>query len=190
MVSKIAHFGSKNHTFSLLFGNMIREPLFSKIFVVFRRLRPLILLAWPMFFKDFHVFAISLRGSKKHPKIGPKLKNIVTKTLPKTISFSHAFFYRFWRGLGRVLGGFWEGFGSSLASLGALLSLFCQGFVAKRAQEGPRGGQEVSWARFRRVLEGVWEGFGRPKLLKNRDFWYFFGYAFRDLNFRRILFDF
>ena len=32
------------------------------------------------------------------------MKKIITKTLPKTISFSHAFFYRFWRGFGRVLG--------------------------------------------------------------------------------------
>ena len=35
----------------------------------------------------------------------PKLKNLVKKTFPKTIYFSHAFFDRFWRGLGRVLGG-------------------------------------------------------------------------------------
>ena len=54
----------------------------------------------------------------------PKLKKIVKKTVPKTMYFLHAFFSRFWRGLGRVLGGFWEGFGSSLAFLGALLSLF------------------------------------------------------------------
>ena len=58
---------------------------------------------------------------------------------------------------GEFWGGFWEGFGRSLASLGLLLSLFCQGFVAKRAQEGPRGGQEVSWARFGKVLDGFWE---------------------------------
>ncbi len=59
------------------------------------------------------------------------------------------------------MGGFWEGFGSSSASLGALLNLFVQGFFAKRAQEGPRGGQEVSWARFWMDLEGFWEGSGR-----------------------------
>ena len=72
-------------------------------------------------------------------------------------------------------------FGSSLASLGALLSLFFSGFVAKRAQEGPRGGQEVSWARFRRVSEGFWEGFGRPKWSKYRDFWYFLDMLFETL---------
>ena len=54
----------------------------------------------------------------------PKLKKIVKKTLPKTIYFSHAFFDGFWRVLARVLGGFMEGFGSSLASLEALSSFF------------------------------------------------------------------
>ena len=44
----------------------------------------------------------------------PTLKNIVTKTLPKTMYFSHAFLNGFWRVLGRVLGGFWEGFGRVL----------------------------------------------------------------------------
>ena len=47
-----------------------------------------------------------------------------------------------------------------MASLGALLSVFFQGFVAKRTQEGPRGGQEASWARFSMVLDRFWEGFG------------------------------
>ena len=72
-----------------------------------------------------------------------------------------------WKGLefflGGVWGGFWERFGTSLASLGALLSVFFQGFVAKRTQEGPRGGQETSWARFNMVLDRFWEGFGKPK---------------------------
>ena len=44
-----------------------------------------------------------------------------------------------------------------MASLGALLSVFFQGFVAKRTQEGPRGGQETSWARFSMVLDRFWE---------------------------------
>ena len=111
----------------------------------------------------------------------PTLKNIVTKTLPKTMYFSHAFLNGFWRVLGRVLGVFWEGFGRSLASLGPLFGVFFQGFVAKRAQEGPRGGQEVSWARFRRVSDGFWEGFGRPKWSKYRDFWYFLDMLFETL---------
>ena len=54
----------------------------------------------------------------------PKFKKIVKQTLLKTMFFSRAFFNRFWKGLGRVLGGSWEGFGSSWASLGALLDLF------------------------------------------------------------------
>ena len=100
----------------------------------------------------------------------PKLKNIMKKTLPKTMYFSHAFFNGFWRVLGRLLGGFWEGFGNSLASLGALLSVFFQGFVAKRTQEGPRGGQEASWARFSMVLDRFWEA----KMVKTSIFLLFF----------------
>ena len=68
--SKIIHFWSKNLTFSRLFGKMVRGSLFSTILVVFRKLRLLILLPWPAFFKDFHVFAVSLRVSKKHQKMG------------------------------------------------------------------------------------------------------------------------
>ena len=68
----------------------------------------------------------------------PKFKKITKKTIPQTMYFLHAFFIDF----GKVWGGFWERFGTSLASLGALLSVFFQGFVAKRTQEGPRGGQE------------------------------------------------
>ena len=82
---------------------------------------------------------------------------------------------------GEFWGGFWEGFGRSLASLGVLLRLFCQGFVAKRAQEGPRGGQEVFWARFQRVSDGFWEGFGRPKWSKFRDLGYFLDMLFETL---------
>ena len=54
----------------------------------------------------------------------PELKKIVNKTFPKTIYFSHAFFNRVWKGFGRVSGGFWEGFGTSLAFLGTLLRFF------------------------------------------------------------------
>ena len=106
------------------------------------------------------------------------MEKILKKTLPKIMYFSHTFFNGFSRALGKVLGRFWEGFGTSLASLGALLSLFFQGFVAKRAQEGPRGGQEASWAQFSMVLERFWEGSGRPKWSKNRYFCYFFDLLF------------
>ena len=54
----------------------------------------------------------------------PKFKKIVKKTFPKTVFFSHVFLIGFGKGLGRDLGGFWEGFGTSWASLGALLELF------------------------------------------------------------------
>ena len=90
----------------------------------------------------------------------PKFKKITKKTVPKAMYFLHAFFKI---DFGEVWGGFWERFGTCLASLGALLSIFFQGFVAERTQEGPRGGQEASWARFSMVLDRFWEGFGRPK---------------------------
>ena len=53
-----------------------------------------------------------------------KIQENHEKKVPKTIYFSHAFLNRFWKGLGRVLGGFGEGFGVSWASLGALFDLF------------------------------------------------------------------
>ena len=84
----------------------------------------------------------------------------------------------FFNDFGEVWGGFWERFGTSLACLGALLSVFFQSFVAKRAQEGPRGGQEASWARFSMVLDRFWEGSGSPKWSNNRYFCYFFDLLF------------
>ena len=116
----------------------------------------------------------------------PKFKKIMKKTIPKTMYFSHAFFYRFWRGLGRVLGGFWESFGRPLAFLGALLSLFFQGLFAKRAQEGPRGGQEVSWVRFGRVWRGFAKGLGGQNNQKIKIFGIFLDVLFEAL----ILVDF
>ena len=115
---KIAHFGSKHRTFSILFCNMVREALFSMIFLVFRRLRPLILLAWPMFLKDFHVFAISLRGSKKHPKIGQKSLKNSKKSLNFFIEFLDANLEQFWSHLGSILEQIWSYFESLLAPFG------------------------------------------------------------------------
>ena len=80
----------------------------------------------------------------------------------------------FGEGFGRVLGGFWEVLGVSWATFLRLFSRLC-------CQEGPRGGQEVSWARFRRVSDGFWEGIGRPKWSKYRDFWYFLDMLFETL---------
>ena len=77
-------------------------------------------------------------------------------------------------------------FGSSLASLGALLSFFVQGFFAKRAQEGPRGGQEVSWARFGRVWRGFGKGLGGQNNQKVKIFGIFLDVLFETL----ILVDF
>ena len=43
---------------------------------------------------------------------------------------------------------------------------------------------------FGEVLEGFWEGFERRKGLKNRDFGWFFEYAFRANHFGENLFNF
>ena len=80
-----------------------------------------------------------------------------------------------------ILGGFGEGFGRGLEGLGLSWDAFKSLFVRLRCQEGPRGGQEVSWARFQRVSDGFWEGFGRPKWSKYRDFGYFLDVLFETL---------
>ena len=65
-----------------------------------------------------------------------KLKKITKKTLSKTVFSSLAFFYRFWEGLGRVLGGFWDGFGGFVASLGPLLAPFFGAYILNALQKG------------------------------------------------------
>ena len=84
----------------------------------------------------------------------PTLKNIVTKTLPKTMYFSHAFLNRFWRGLGRVLGGFWEVLGVSWTTFLCLFLVLVFGMLSNR---GPRG----SWAGFWFHFQGFGKGLGR-----------------------------
>ena len=80
-----------------------------------------------------------------------------------------------------MLAGFWESFGRPLAFLGALSSLFFQGLFAKRAQEGPRGGQEVSWARFGRVWRGFGKGLGGQNRQKINMFGIFLDVLFETL---------
>ena len=63
-----------------------------------------------------------IKKSLKNKWFGmPKLQKIVKKTVRKITYFSHAIFNRFWRGLGRVLGGVWEGFGEGLGRFGWIL---------------------------------------------------------------------
>ena len=52
-----------------------------------------------------------------------KCRRTSKKTLLKTTFFSMGFSQRFGLGFGRVLGGFWEGFGAFLASLGPFLGV-------------------------------------------------------------------
>ena len=90
---------------------------------------------------------------------------------------------------GEFWGGFWEGFGRSLAFLGPLFCVFFQALL-------PRGLKRVQETAKRSLgldLKGFWSGLGRvweAKMVKISRFVVFFGYAFRDFNFDRILFDF
>ena len=54
----------------------------------------------------------------------------------KNSFFSLAFFYRFWGGVGTVLGGFWEGIGGFVASLGPLLASFFDAYILNALQKG------------------------------------------------------
>ena len=89
-------------------------------------------------------------------------------------------------------------FGRPLGALGRLFGVSCALWGASRMPLGLHGCfgldfawvWEGSWWDLARIWGGFCEGFGRPKWSKNRYFWYVFGYAFRDLNFGRILFDF
>ena len=56
-----------------------------------------------MFLKDFHVFAILLRGSKKHPKIGQKSLKNIKKSMDFSIEFLDANLEQFWSHLGSIL---------------------------------------------------------------------------------------
>ena len=94
--------------------------------------------------------------SKNHWQIdgfrGQNSRKLWKKGFPKPCFFSHAFLKGFWKGLGKVLEGLGEGFGTSWTSLGTLLSIFFKGFVAKRPLEmakGPLGFELVEFT-------GVW----------------------------------
>ena len=84
-----------------------------------------------MFLKDFHVFAISLVGSKKHRKIAEK-------SWEKHLNLQSNFGMQFWSRFGPIWIQFWVHFGSlfdpfwlHVASIWALK-------VQLEAQEGPK----------------------------------------------------
>ena len=116
----------------------------------------------------------------------PKFKKITKKTIPKTMYFLHAFLNRFWRGLGRVLGEVWDLLGVSWGTFKPLFLRLCCQEGSRGSKRRPRGLLGSISEGFRRVLGRVWEA----KMVKISRFLVFFGYAFRDFNFDRILFDF
>ena len=92
----------------------------------------------------------------------------------------------FGEGFGKVLEGVWDLLGVSWGTFKPLFSRLC-------CQEGSRGSKR----RPRGLLGSISEGFGRvlgrvweAKMGKISRFLVFFGCAFRDFNFDRILFDF
>ena len=108
---------------------------------------------------------------------------MLSKMLSKIVCFLG---HRFGRVLGRVLGGFWELLGVFLGTFKPLFSrLGCQE-GSRGSKRRPRGLLGSISEGFRRVLGRVWEA----KMVKISRFLVFFGYAFRDFDFDRILFDF
>ena len=94
---------------------------------------------------------------------------------------------------GGVWGGFWKGFGTGSGASWCSWGTFRLLFLRLCCQEGPRG----SKMRSRGLLGSIWDGFGgvlggvgEAKMVKQSRFLVFFGYAFRDFNFGRVLFDF
>ena len=63
-----------------------------------------------VFFADFSDFG-SILGRSGAPKISKKKQKIVFGTLVERVLDFLSFLERYWEGLGKVLGGFWEGFG-------------------------------------------------------------------------------
>ena len=96
-----------------------------------------------------------------------KITKFVKKSVPKTMFFSIAFFYEFWEGLGRILGGFWEGFGSSWRLLGHFLGSIFEACIQNALQKGSWRLLGSIWASFWRV----WEGFGKDFGTVLGEFW-------------------
>ena len=85
--------------------------------------------------------------------------------------FSLAFFYRFERGLGRVWGRFWEGFGTSWRLLGHFLGSFFDAFIWNALQKGSWRLLGLILARFWRIWEASWERFGEVLGFKKQVLW-------------------
>ena len=91
----------------------------------------------------------------------------ISKNPEKNASKKYAFFDCVFLS---ILGGCGKGFGTLLGGglepVGLCLVVFWPLFLRLCAQEGLRGAQELSWARFWVDLEGGWEGSGRILELK------------------------
>ena len=101
--------------------------------------------------------------AKKQWILRSKSRKIDRKTFPKNMFFSTAFFYQFWEGLGKVLGGFGEGFGGSWRLLGRFWASFLGVCIWSALWKGSWGLLGSILGRFGGVWGGSGEGFGRPK---------------------------
>ena len=107
-------------------------------------------------------------------------ENHEQKHYPKHSFCSLALSNQFWEGLGWVLGGFWEGFGAFLASLGPLLDPFLDACILNALQKGP-------WRLLGWILVsfgGVWEGFVDDFFEILDGFWKILGRVWRVKNYR------
>ena len=85
-----------------------------------------------------------------------KNQKFLKKSGSKTMFFSISFFYGFWVGLGRILGGFWEGFGGSWRLLAHFwASFFGIRFWCFYLQCSPKGLLEAPGIDFGSILKGL-----------------------------------
>ena len=67
---------------------------------------------------------------------------------------------KFWEGLGLHLGGFWDGLGPLLATLGRLLAVFWAFKIELCSRIGPRWAPRRLLGRFGEGLGRIWGAFG------------------------------
>ena len=83
-----------------------------------------------------------------------KIEENNEESASKNYVFSVCIFESIFEGFGEGSEGFWQGFGTSLAFIGALSVFFFSGFVTKRAQETAKRCPGLHFGR-------IWDGLGR-----------------------------
>ena len=83
-----------------------------------------------------------------------KIEENHEESASKKYVFFACVFESIFEGFGEGSEGFWQGFGTSLAVIGALSVFFFSGFVTKRAQETAKRCPRLHFGR-------IWDGLGR-----------------------------